>query len=134
MGKRIYADVSEELGNRFLATAKLMGTTGQALIEGWARSYAAGEKHPIVEDTDDLILSLLHSSHPTAAALMRVAIQAAGELVNAGQHMQGQSETADIAGAIKDAERIAAEARRATETGEPPRGKGTLRVGGRKHH
>ena len=33
--KRIFADVSMETRNQFLAKARLDGTTGQALIETW---------------------------------------------------------------------------------------------------
>lgn len=42
--KRIFADVSVETRNQFLAKARLEGTTGQALIETWVSEYLKGHR------------------------------------------------------------------------------------------
>lgn len=42
--KRIFADVSLETRNQFLAKARMEGTTGQALIETWVAEYLEGHR------------------------------------------------------------------------------------------
>lgn len=42
--KRIFADVSVETRNQFLAKARMEGTTGQALIETWVSEYLEGHR------------------------------------------------------------------------------------------
>lgn len=49
--KIIFADVSADMANKFLAKAKASGTTGQALVESWATDYL-GEKRATIPDAD----------------------------------------------------------------------------------
>jgi hypothetical protein len=42
--KRIFADVSIDTANAFLAKARLEGTTGQALIDTWVSQYLGGKR------------------------------------------------------------------------------------------
>ena len=42
--KRIFAEVSIETRDQFLAKARLEGTTGQALIETWVSEYLEGHR------------------------------------------------------------------------------------------
>lgn len=61
--KRIFADVPATTANEFLSRAKLSGTSGQSLIEGWVIDYL-GEKKQAMSDPDrKWVEKLLNGEH-----------------------------------------------------------------------
>ena len=67
--KKIFADVSTATANEFLSRAKLSGTSGQSLIEGWVIDYLGGKKPALAETdhkwVDKLLYILRHGDSAT---------------------------------------------------------------------
>lgn len=110
--KRIFADVPASTANQFLATARLQGTTGQALVAGWVDRYLVGDMDAHAKVSGNTIESVMRSGNSTAISLVKAALQAAVELC-ASPLAQGTTNSSDpyedrVSAVIEEAARLKA--------------------------